>query len=81
MNFSYVEGGLLVKRDHKSEMDKSFRQEKKRLGLMKTTEVQCWQVFSAAPYPPGKFLRLVLVFSSPQISACGGVVARQTRGR
>lgn len=80
MNFSYIEGGLLGKRDHKSEVDKSFSEEKKRLGLVKTTGVQCWQVFSAAPYPPGKFVRLLLVFF-PQITVCGGVVAQQTRGR
>lgn len=66
MNFFYVEGALLGKRDHKPEMDKSFREEKKRLGLVKTIGVQCWQVFAAAPYPPGKFVRLVLVLSSPK---------------
>lgn len=50
--------------DHKSEMAKSFREGKKtkRLGLVKTRN---W-VFSAAPYPPRKFVRLVLVFTSPK---------------
>lgn len=81
MNFSYVEGGLLGKRDHKPEMDESFREEKKRLGLVKTTGVQYWQVFFCCPLSTWKMCQTCACFFFLRITACGGVVAWQTRGR
>lgn len=75
INFPYVEGGLLGKRDHKPEMDKSFRREKEGWVCWRLQEFSVGRFFSAAPSPPGKFVRLVLVFSSLQITAHGGVIA------
>lgn len=56
MNFLYVQGGLLGRREYKSEMGMSFTGEKK-LGAVAAGLV----VLSAASFPPEKFVRLVLV--------------------
>lgn len=68
MNFLYVQGGLLGRREYKSEMGMSFTGEKK-LGVVAAGLV----VLSAAPSPPEKFVRLVLVLLFlPQTTADGG---------
>lgn len=62
MNFSYENVSFWERETTNLKwINLSEKKKKKRLGLVKTTGVQCQQVFTAVPFPPVKFVRFVLV--------------------
>ena len=75
MNFPYIEGGLLGRREHEPEVDEYFTGEK-TVGSGEDSRSSGLVVLSPAPSPPEKFVRFVLVLLLlSQTTTGGGVVA------